>query len=62
MLTGEVTDMYPKHPRNRVQRVITRQHSKREVVVLRVELKTPESEPSRRLRKWRLIQFPQLTI
>jgi radical SAM superfamily enzyme YgiQ (UPF0313 family) len=31
-------------------------------VLLRLELITPESEPSRRLRKWRLIQFPQLTM
>src|SRR5512133_1892408 len=29
---------------------------------LRLELITPESEPSRRLRRWRLIQFPQLTM
>ena len=29
---------------------------------MRLELITPESEPSRRLRRWRLIQFPQLTM
>ena len=29
---------------------------------MRLELITPESEPSRRLRNWRLIQFPQLTM
>jgi radical SAM superfamily enzyme YgiQ (UPF0313 family) len=29
---------------------------------LRLELITPESKPSRRLRRWRLIQFPQLTM
>ena len=29
---------------------------------MRIELITPESEPSRRLRRWRLIQFPQLTM
>ena len=29
---------------------------------MKVELITPESEPSRLLRKWRLIQFPQLTM
>lgn len=29
---------------------------------MKLELITPESEPSRRLRKWRLIQFPQLTM
>jgi radical SAM superfamily enzyme YgiQ (UPF0313 family) len=29
---------------------------------MKVELITPESEPSRMLRKWRLIQFPQLTM
>jgi len=29
---------------------------------LKIELITPESEPSQRLRKWRLIQFPQLTM
>lgn len=29
---------------------------------MRVELITPESAPSRMLRKWRLIQFPQLTM
>lgn len=30
--------------------------------MLKLELITPESEPSRRLRRWRLIQFPQLTM
>lgn len=29
---------------------------------MRLELITPESEPSLRLRKWRLIRFPQLTM
>ncbi len=29
---------------------------------MKVELITPESGPSRRLRKWRLIRFPQLTM
>jgi radical SAM superfamily enzyme YgiQ (UPF0313 family) len=29
---------------------------------MRIELITPESAPSRMLRKWRLIQFPQLTM
>ncbi|MHB8131784.1 MAG: cobalamin-dependent protein [Mobilitalea sp.] len=29
---------------------------------MKIELITPESEPSRRLRRWRLIQFPQLTM
>jgi len=29
---------------------------------MRIELITPESGPSRMLRKWRLIQFPQLTM
>ena len=29
---------------------------------MKIELITPESEPSRRLRKWRLIRFPQLTM
>lgn len=29
---------------------------------MKLELITPESEPSRRLRKWRLIRFPQLTM
>ena len=29
---------------------------------MKVELITPESAPSRLLRKWRLIQFPQLTM
>ncbi len=29
---------------------------------MKLELITAESEPSRRLRKWRLIQFPQLTM
>src|ERR1700720_1848520 len=29
---------------------------------MKIELITPESGPSRRLRKWRLIRFPQLTM
>jgi radical SAM superfamily enzyme YgiQ (UPF0313 family) len=29
---------------------------------MKIELITPESAPSRRLRRWRLIQFPQLTM
>ncbi|MHB1417360.1 MAG: B12-binding domain-containing radical SAM protein [Chloroflexota bacterium] len=29
---------------------------------MKIHLITPESEPSRRLRRWRLIQFPQLTM
>jgi len=29
---------------------------------MKVELITPEAAPSRRLRRWRLIQFPQLTM
>ena len=29
---------------------------------MKIELITPESEPSRLLRKWRLIRFPQLTM
>ncbi len=29
---------------------------------MKLELITAESEPSRRLRRWRLIQFPQLTM
>ena len=36
--------------------------AKRESSVMKVELITPESAPSRMLRQWRLIQFPQLTM
>ncbi len=37
-------------------------HRHKKGTTLRLELITPESEPSRRLRRWRLIQFPQLTM